>query len=227
MSDGLRVELMRATPTAVLARTLVLTAAVCGAVIVAAYHLTRDAILERERVVLERAVFAVIPAAQRMQSFALGADGVRADGSLRPGEVAVHAGYDAGGALRGFALEGSARGYADMVRILYGYDPACGCIVALRALQLRETPGIGDKVLSDAAFSANFRALDARIAADGARLQHAIVTVRHGTKVDPWQIDAISGATITSRAIGRAVNESAQRAVPRIARFAGQFVEAP
>ncbi|MFN3884872.1 MAG: FMN-binding protein, partial [Rhodocyclaceae bacterium] len=36
------------------------------------------------------------------------------------------------------------------------------------------------------------------------------------TKSQPWEIDAISGATITSRAVGRAINDSAQVLLPRI-----------
>jgi electron transport complex protein RnfG len=44
------------------------------------------------------------------------------------------------------------------------------------------------------------------------------VTVKHGTKTDPWQIDAITGATISSRAMGKAANQAAQRAAPAIQR---------
>jgi electron transport complex protein RnfG len=42
--------------------------------------------------------------------------------------------------------------------------------------------------------------------------------VRHGSKRAPWEIDAIAGATVTSRAVGKAVNASAQRLLPLLAR---------
>ena len=40
------------------------------------------------------------------------------------------------------------------------------------------------------------------------------VPVKHGSKTDPWQIDAIAGATVTSKAVGRGINESAQKLMP-------------
>jgi electron transport complex protein RnfG len=65
-------------------------------------------------------------------------------------------------------------------------------------------------------FLENFKALDARLndARDG--LAHAIVAVKHGTKTQPWQVDAISGATVSSKAVGRALNDSAQQVVPAL-----------
>jgi len=44
------------------------------------------------------------------------------------------------------------------------------------------------------------------------------VTVKHGSKTEPWQIDAISGATVSSKAVGKALNDSAQRLLPAIVR---------
>ena len=46
---------------------------------------------------------------------------------------------------------------------------------------------------------------------------NAIVTVKHGSKTKPWEVDAISGATITSRAVGKAINDAAQVLLPRVA----------
>ncbi len=42
------------------------------------------------------------------------------------------------------------------------------------------------------------------------------MTVKHGSKTDPWQIDAISGATISSKAVARMLNDSAQAMLPAI-----------
>jgi len=41
-----------------------------------------------------------------------------------------------------------------------------------------------------------------------------VKVVKHGTKTNPWQIDAIAGATVTSKAVGRGINESAQKLMP-------------
>jgi len=41
-----------------------------------------------------------------------------------------------------------------------------------------------------------------------------VKTVKHGSKTNPWEIDAISGATVTSKAVGKGINDSAQRLLP-------------
>ena len=50
-------------------------------------------------------------------------------------------------------------------------------------------------------------------------------TVKHGTKTGPWQIDAIAGATITSKAVGRGINESAQKLMPLLVPHFEQLVK--
>jgi electron transport complex protein RnfG len=199
--------------------TLGLVAAICGLVIVAAYQGTYDAVATNRRIALERSVFRVIPRATSIVEYrALPAGGIEpaATGEAVPGAIRFFAAYDAAGRLAGVAAEGSAKGYADSVRILFGYQPDCQCITGIGVVSMRETPGIGDKIVTDEAFLANFRALDARLDAELAGLAHAIRTVKHGTKKDAWQIDAISGATITSRAVGKAIDDSARALLPRL-----------
>jgi len=143
------------------------------------------------------------------------------DGKLQPaGESAagesVYAGYDANGELMGIAARAAAQGYADMIHLLYGYDPACECIRGIKVLKMAETPGLGDKIIKDADFQANFDALDARVDMQQMALANPIITVKHGSKQHPWEIDAISGATISAKAVGKALNQSAQALLPQL-----------
>ena len=69
----------------------------------------------------------------------------------------------------------------------------------------------------------NFDALEARLNAAGDALANAIHAVKHGNKTHPWQIDAISGATISSAAIGRMINASGQRMFPLIQRHLAEL----
>ena len=103
-----------------------------------------------------------------------------------------------------------------MIYLLYGYDPGCQCIRGIQVLKLAETPGLGDRIMKDPAFLENFKALDARLDLSGTALLHPIVTVKHGSKRNPWEIDAISGATISSRAVGKAINLSARKILPAV-----------
>ena len=195
--------------------TLALVATLCGILIVSAYQGTLSAVTANKRIMLERAVFKVIPGAASMKAFyATPAGIVPAEGPQPEGGVSVYAAYDEAGKLLGVAAEGAAVGYADVVRVLYAYDPERQTIVGFGVVSQRETPGIGDKIYTDAAFLKNFEALDVRLNSEMKALAHAIKTVKHGTKLNPWEIDAISGATVTSKAVGKGINESAQRLLP-------------
>ena len=206
-----------ATPSWAMLRALGGIAAISGLLVVLAYQLTAPIIAENQRVRTERAVFQVIPGAVAKRDLALTEQGLLPAGQGAQGET-VFAAYDGTGRLLGVAFPGAAQGYADVIRFLFGYDPGCRCIVGMQVLKSTETPGLGDKIATDPAFLENFRALDARLDPSGAQLANAIATVKHGTKTEPWQIDAISGATISSVATGRALNKAAQRLVPAVHR---------
>lgn len=206
------------TPSGAMIRTLGLVATVCGVLIVTAYEGTLDAVNANKKIALERAVFKVIPGAAKVDEYVATATGIQPAGAAIPeGAVKFYAAYDQAGGLKGIAAEGAAKGYADTVRIMFGYKPQCQCVVGIAVVSMRETPGIGDKILTNAGFLANFKALDTRLNAELKALANEVKTVKHGTKAQPWQIDAISGATITSRAVGRAINDAAQVLLPRLA----------
>lgn len=216
------------TSSGSLVRTLGLVSTICGILIVGAYQLTLPAVTENKRIKLERAVFQVIPGASSVKAYSASRSGIAPDsGTLPAGAVRFYAAYDATGQLKGIAAEGAARGYADMVRVLFAYDPGCQCVTGMGVVNMRETPGIGDKVYTDQAFIANFRALDVRLKDDLSALANQIATVRHGKKANPWEIDAISGATITSRAIGRGINDSASALLPLLYPHADQLKSPP
>ena len=92
---------------------------------------------------------------------------------------------------------------------MYAYSPDTKTITGFKIVEMRETPGLGDRIGSDEKFAENFRALDA---------SHPITAVKHGTKKNSWEIDALSGATISSRAVGRMLQQSVEEAGPVVAR---------
>jgi electron transport complex protein RnfG len=203
------------TPSVAMIRTLGLVATVCGILIVSAYEGTLESVNENKKIALERAVFKVIPGAARVEELYATSDGLVPDTGPEPeGAAKFYAAYDAQGALKGIAAEGAGKGYADVVRVMYAYDPARQVITGIGVISMRETPGIGDKIYTDLAFLKNFEALDVKLAADLKSLANAVKVVKHGAKQNPWEIDAISGATITSKAVGRGINESTQRLLP-------------
>lgn len=186
-----------------------------GFLVVLVSQLTAPMIAENQRIAIERALVQVIPGSVSHQEFYF------QDGNLLPVDQSaigesVYAGYDANGKLLGIAARAASQGYADIIYLLYGYDPACECIRGIQVLKMAETPGLGDKIIKDANFQANFDALDARVDMSQMALVNPIVTVKHGTKQHPWEIDAISGATISAKAVGKALNQSAQALLPKL-----------
>jgi len=184
--------------------------------IVLTFQLTLPTITRNKAEALERAIFEVVPGAQQKSAFKM------VDGVLEPlaGEdpdaVKYYACYDADRQLVGIALEAAGQGFQDIIRILYGYSTAKKAVVGIKVLESKETPGLGDKIEKDPAFIANFDALLVELKPDQATIANPIVLVKPGEKTDPWQIESITGATISSRAISAILEKSTAVTVPVI-----------
>ena len=203
------------TPTFDMIRTLGLVATISGLLVVMSYRITEPMIEHNKQVAIERALFKVIPGAVARKDFMVVDDAIKPAGEGITG-TPLYAGYDSEGRLKGVAMEAAAAGYADVIRILYGYDPYCQCIRGFEVLKMAETPGIGDKIIKDAGFLENFKALEAKPNAAGDGLENPIVLVKQGEKNNPWEIDAITGATISSKAVARMLNETSRAMAPLI-----------
>lgn len=215
-----------ATPTFAMLRALGGIATISGLLVALSYQLTLPIITENQRVRTERAVLRVIPGALSKRDFVVTDQGIEPAGPGVQGEP-LYAAYAADGALKGIAFIGTGSGYGGAVKVLLSYDPEGQRIVASKVLQSSETPGFGDKLDNDPEFLRNMEALDVRLNTEGSALANPVVTVMHGTKTEPWQIDAISGATISSKAMGQAVNSAAQRMAPVIRRDLAKLRQAP
>jgi electron transport complex protein RnfG len=179
--------------------------------------LTGPAIERNRAQALERAVFKVLPGAVSKRSWSFDESGkVRPATRDDSATETVHAGFDAAGQLVGVAVPGQGMGYQDIISVLFGYAPGTGTIIGLQVLASKETPGLGDKIEKDPAFLANFTALDVGLAGDGRSLANPVVAVKKGQKNAPWQVDGITGATISSQAIARILNTSGGRWLPAI-----------
>jgi electron transport complex protein RnfG len=197
--------------------TLLSVGAICGLAIVSAYLYTQPFIKKNKIDFRQQAVLAVLPGAIQSQAFQLTDDGqFKAVPPDREGADLVFAGYDQQQKLVGIALMGQRPGYQDLVELIYGYSFESQTILGFRVLASRETPGLGDRVETDKNFLANFAKLDVQVSPAGDRLVNPIEFVKPGNKKHDWQVDGISGATITSRTVTRIVGEGAETWVPRL-----------
>jgi len=197
------------TPTGSMIKVLGTVSLICGVLIVVTNLTTIARIHQNQEIIMRESVTHLLPGLQKQIIY-----GVDDSGGLKilPGVEGenvkrLFAGYDASGKFLGVVIEASDRGYADVISAMYAYMPDRKIITGFQVVDMRETPGLGNRIGSDEKFAENFKALDAT---------HPIKTVKHGTKQNPWEIDAISGATISSRAVGRMLQKSVQEMTPVI-----------
>jgi electron transport complex protein RnfG len=202
-------------------RAIVGIGAFCALVIVGVFQGTAGRIAENQERFLAGAIAEVLP----VTASTVAVDMI--DGRLsvtdEPPALPVFLSYDEQGELSGAVLTGQGMGYQDNIRVLFAYSFDQQAITGFKVLDSKETPGLGDRVEIEPHFIANFAALDARLNATGDGLANPIVTVKQGEKTEPWQIDGITGATITSEAIGNILDDSANAWVPALERDAANI----
>ena len=182
---------------------LVLTLAVAGLLsgiaIIGIYESTLPTITANKARELREAVFKVLPGVTQMQALVYRNDELVVVPEPDKDEPVVYGGYDDQGQFMGYAVPAAGPGFQDTIALLYGYQPGEQIVVGMEVLESRETPGLGDKIYKDMDFVGEFKALD---------IEPEIVAVKKGTKTSNNQVDAITGATISSKAIVRIINEA-------------------
>jgi Na+-translocating ferredoxin:NAD+ oxidoreductase subunit G len=123
----------------------------------------------------------------------------------------VWAGYDAAGNRIGFAMIGGEAGFQDIISVMFGFDPAAGQVLGMRILESKETPGLGDKIFKDEAFVSQFQV---------ARVPMVPTKPGSGTG-DPREVDTITGATISARAVINIINNRVARMRPLLDEVGG------
>lgn len=198
-------------------RAMVGVGVVCGLLIVSVYQVTLPVIEQNKAEALQAAILHVLPEARVSTTFRLDeAGGFQALDGESQGAARIYAGYDENDKLVGLAVEAQGMGYQDVIRLIYGYSYADDAIIGVQVLESKETPGLGDRIETDPGFLQNFEQLDVSLLDDRSNLANPIVAVSHGKKTHPWEIDGITGATISSKAIADLLNRSAERWVPQI-----------
>lgn len=192
--------------------------------IVLTYYFTLPIITVNREAQLQKAIFDVLPGAVEKTDFALESNELFPAVDGAPAEFRVYAGYGDNGGLVGVALEARGRGFQDVIHILYGYSTEKQAIIGIKVLASTETPGLGDKIEKDPEFLANFRELPVRLNNNGDALIHTPSLVKKENKENPWEITAITGATISSRAIADMLASSASENVPLIYRLRDQLI---
>ncbi len=182
--------------------TLAIAGLVSGVAIIGIYETALPTITANKARELREAVFKVLPGVSQMQALVYRDDELVVVDAPDKDEPVIYGGYDQQDDFVGYAMPAAGPGFQDTIGILYGYNPGEKIVVGMEVLESRETPGLGDKIYKDAAFVGGFSALS---------VEPEIIAVKNGTKSQPNEIDAITGATISSKAVVRIINETHTR----------------
>ena len=101
------------------------------------------------------------------------------------------------GRLAGWVTKVSGQGYADRIELLLGLDPSIETITGLFILDQKETPGLGNKIVEP-----KWRNQFARKST-----QHQLKVVKGGASASN-EIDAVTGATISSDSVINIINKT-------------------
>ena len=181
--------------------------ALAGLLIVTSYQMTLPRIEQHKSEILRAAVSEVLKAPRTFDTLYLHDGALRRSlppGTNTKGLERIYLGHDAAGNRTGFAISATENGFQDPVTLMFGYDAAARRLIAMKVISNKETPGLGDKIEKDTAFVNDF---------GGAATP--LNGVKKGTATtQASDIVMITGATISSRAVIRIINNAIARWQP-------------
>ena len=100
-------------------------------------------------------------------------------------------------ATSGYAFIAEGNGYQGLIKLIAGADTGLTKLTGIEVLESQETPGLGAEI-ANTPFRKQF---------DGLSITHPIEYVKNEKPDQPYEIEAITGATISSRAVVNILNK--------------------
>lgn len=166
---------------------------VSGALLMSVNMFTKDRIASNKQREIEEAVIKVIPGTKSSLKI------------YEEKDFTVYKGRDDQGNVLGIAINTAAGGFQDKIFYIFGLDTQLTRINSLFVLDQKETPGLGAKIASAEAFLQFWEGRDA---------EQPLVLRKPAVKKDALaqnEVNTITGATISSRAILAGVNAALER----------------
>ena len=178
MSDSLKMILV-----------LTLVGLLSGGFLTVVYQKTAPEIERQAQESLRRAIFVVLPEAVDYQE-------------LRLGEEVIYQGIDKQGRKVGIALLAEGSGFQGEIKIIVGLKQDLGKMQYFEVLESVETPGLGGRITEDD-FKEQFKGLSVK---EKIKLLKG-AKPKHVAPVSRTTVQAITGATISSKAIVEIINQ--------------------
>ncbi|MDQ6995908.1 MAG: RnfABCDGE type electron transport complex subunit G [Mariprofundus sp.] len=163
---------------------LFVVAAIAAILLATTDIITREPIAAAQKAALHKALQQVLPEHAndpQLDKIVIGANGVE-----------IYPAKNAAGTILGVAWEVIAPdGYQGSIHILVGVNPD-GLVHAIRITEHKETPGLGDGIVNNSKWLASF-------------IHQGLGSIHWKVKKDGGDFDQFTGATITPRAVVKAV----------------------
>ncbi|HET9636982.1 MAG TPA: RnfABCDGE type electron transport complex subunit G [Gemmatimonadaceae bacterium] len=189
--------------------TLALGGAAAGLLVVTVYKATLPRVEKYEAAKVAGAVSEVLKSPARWDTLYVvnGKLTKTPAGDDRKALSKAYVGFDASGNEIGVAVTAQEPGFQEEVLLMIGFEPASSKLIGFKVLDQKETPGLGDKIERDTAFVAQFPG--------------RIAPLKGVKKVaaDPGEVQTITGATISSRAVIRIINHAIERWRPLLVAY--------
>lgn len=156
--------------------------------------LTRERIEINKQLELKQAITTVVPGTQTSQKV------------YEEKDLAVYSGRNEEGALLGFALHVVTPGFQDKITFLLGTNISLTKINSLYVIEQKETPGLGAKITDRESFLVFWENRDCSLPLS---LRKPAVGRE---KLAASEVNTITGATVSSRAVLSGVNSALERA---------------
>lgn len=171
--------------TARMISVLTIVGLVSGALLVFMYEYASPIIANNRKEETKQAIFKIFPGGKNYTEKTI------------PAVDAVFEVKDARGALLGYAFLAEGNGYQGVIKMMAGIEPDLKTLAGIEILESQETPGLGMEITQDR-FRAQFRGLE---------ILPEITYVKNEPAVKPGEIQAITGATVSSGAVVSVLNE--------------------
>ncbi len=172
---------------------LTVTAVIIGGVLAGAYKKFYPKI-EANRIAEEkRAIFSVLEGAESYEIIIR-----EIEGKKGTEEIKIFKGLSASGNLVGYAFIAEGPGFQAKIKMMVGLNFEFKKLLGMKVLEQLETPGLGNKIVREK-FTDQFQ---------GLAFTPKIEYLKNKKPEKDNQIQAITGATISSRAVVLAINKS-------------------
>lgn len=166
------------------------TAILSGGVLASVYRVAHPLIEGNRLRELKKAIFIVLPGAVDYEE-------INKEG------ITIYKGIDRDGGEIGYAFVSEGPGFQGKIKMMVGLSTDMKTLTGMKVLEELETPGLGNRI-EEEEFQGQFKGLE---------IEPKIGYVKNKKPEKPYEIQAITGATISSRAVVEAINRDVKKVV--------------